>query len=295
MNTRCQSSPTFESIPTPVCVQFLCTLARAFPTLRKYRIVVRLTNPCVPLFLGLNVSFHPSLNWMPPSDATIRWRCHRQLHECAPQHDSGILLRTRLCDYVMFTIMNYIRGKITSFFNPSAWKRKVVYKSDHMLHMRLPAFQNGLFSQLLLSKTDSFQPPQVANAGLAGFTSKTRPLGPAGGNTCDDITSPFVYWPKDLAHLSNLLPLKWRASWSSRLGSAEWAESLWAPLLAESSESERLLLREKGDRKVKAATQELFCNQRTAIRYMCLFQLFYSICRKDDAKKIIILVYFFAV
>lgn len=58
------------------------------------------------------MSFHPSLNWTHPSDATMRWRCHPQLHECAPQHDSGILLRTRRCDYVMFTIMDYIRGMI---------------------------------------------------------------------------------------------------------------------------------------------------------------------------------------
>lgn len=75
----------------------------------------------------------------------------------------------------MFTIMDYIRGMI--FFlccvkvegRLSKWSRVA-----REITCFLDSPQNSLFT-VITKQTDSFQPPQVANAGLADFTSRHAP------------------------------------------------------------------------------------------------------------------------
>lgn len=93
---------------------------------------------------------------------------------------------------------------------------------------------------------------QSCKHGVSRVYASPRPHSPAGGNTRDDFTAARDHWPRDAAHLSNRLPVKWRQPvlvpfTLTVVGRAERVPTSEAALwLAEGAESERLLLREKG-------------------------------------------------
>lgn len=95
--------------------------------------------------------------------------------------------------------------------------------------------------------------PASYKHGVSRVYARPRPLCPAGGNTRDDITAASAHWFWDVAHLPNRLPVKWRQprqlpfTFSGVGGAERLPTSEAAPWLAVSRESERLLLREKGE------------------------------------------------
>lgn len=122
----------------------------------------------------------------------------------------------------------------------------VMYESD-------PPCKDARFTHV-----PSSHPPLPAShkRRVSRVYARPRPLRPAGGNTLDDITATRTHWPRDVPHLSNRLPVKWRQRRSvpftfSGVGGAERLSTsvpagCYAVIGWKSGESERLLLRENG-------------------------------------------------
>lgn len=158
---------------------------------------------------------------MRASAHTDRGRCSYEIqHVCLSQHESGLLYYTRNRDYVMFTIMALYLLRGNGVLSSSMQRSKVTVLTSYIKvitrargHVsratRCTSFQSGL-SNTGTSPPPPPPPPLPASYkhGVSRVYATPRPLGPAGGNTLDDITTARAHWPRDVAHLPNRLPVR---------------------------------------------------------------------------------------
>ena len=123
----------------------------------------------------------------------------------------------RLCNVYYYSTISFPRQWDFFYFYAEVTGNNtdVIYQSDHTCKdgclAHVPSSQTCIsFSQCSAHRLLSPPLPASYKHGVSRVYARPRPLGPAGGNTLDDITAARTHWPWDVAHLPNRLPVKWR-------------------------------------------------------------------------------------